>query len=136
LMAETFERVTLERVGGLAKAKAATIEQFTADRRRDVESIAHLVAPHLIEMRERQARKDEPPTKPAPEPLPELKDAEALKGNPPPEPNPLESPPPDEPPAHPPSALDKRLAEAASALRQKLGLILWDQQEFEELLVV
>jgi HAMP domain-containing protein len=169
-MADTFEKVTLETVSGLAKAKSGAIDQFTSDRRRDVERIGQLIAPRLGALLTISAKPK--PDKPPPQKLPRLQDAEALQPGKAPKPPPVlpkVEPPKNEPPKNEspknespknespkkespkeetpdvpqtpqappePSGEEKTVQQAEDELRQTLGLILWDQQEFEELLVI
>lgn len=134
----------LSSLEGLANAKAAALEQLTDNRKRDVERIAGLLVHEVQAAVVAQAALDTP----EPEPLPELHDAEALAT---PEEHPVEQDAgtPDgggavaeEPDPVPVRARNRRaeqeaaLADAIAHLRQTLGLILWDQAEFEELLVI
>src|SRR5690606_17972837 len=107
------------------------------------------MAPYVtaLQRAEREMSKDEP--KPPAESLPELKDAEVLSpavrsARKPPAasqtPNP--APAPDQADEEPatraarPTDPAKRYQEAFSRLKQTLGFILWDQKDFEELLVI
>lgn len=160
----TFEQTTRDALLGMATAKAQAIDQFTSSRRSDVERIAGLVAPrmHAVLSAEAEATAEEAPL-PAQE-LPELRDAEALPPQPgggtgegasnrgsgrgatqpattPPQPiarTPGENGgPPGELRGNPTEERrQQQIAESQSALRQTIGLILWDQQVFEELLVI
>ncbi len=154
----TFSESTLQGLEALARAKAGSIDHFTEMRLRDVERIASLLAPELVRLNTEQ--QEAGTVKKDPEALPELKDAEELPAKPsekPKKPSPPEEPP--EPEVSDP-ALDaarsaflklpksvrrqlspKELAkvqamEARVNLKRTLGLILWDQMEFEELLVI
>jgi hypothetical protein len=143
LLEETHEAATLESMQALAQAKAEAIEQFTEDRAGDVERIAQLISENVAQAQATAAQQSAP----EPEQLPVLKDAEALPIPQPPRdeaehgpPDAGQTSPPEEssgpapaPPAVKPSG---KLEEAVNGLRQQLGLIQWDQQKFEELLVI
>lgn len=145
---EAFRSQTLSSLEAIATAKANSVEQLTANRRRDVERMATLLAPRLLSLLEAEAEvastHPELPEEPE-EPLPELQDAEALQDGerpPPPDPN-GEEEDPIVPASDPTDDLSERAREAAAALedaevslRRAIGLILWDQAEFEELLVI
>lgn len=146
LLEETFESATIDSLEALARAKAEAIEQFTEDRTAEVERIAQLVAPRVTRVEETGAELERrTPEEQERRELPELQDAEAL-------PTPEEAErvedsgeaaeeveaiePADPPPpvgANGPAAAHE---DALRELRQQLGLILWDQQKFEELLVI
>jgi HAMP domain-containing protein len=143
LMRDTFEARKLDSLSGLVTAKAKALEQFTDDRRTDVERIAQLVAPPFsevlaAEVKAREAAAPAPERVDAPAPLPELEDAEKLKPEhvPAPPPAPEPKPPPEEPSGDKPTEQDRALADALLDLRHQIGLILWDQQQFEELLII
>lgn len=139
-MAQTFEESSLGTVQAVARAKAEAIGQFTDIRRRDVEKMATLIAPPLTELEAVKAKfKTSGEPEPPPEKLPDLVDAEKRDGNAkgdssdtaPPEPKPEAEAPPA-----PPSPKAAALETAKSDVRQVLGLLLWDQSAFEELLVI
>jgi HAMP domain-containing protein len=122
LFSDTFEENTLKNLGAVAKAKAEAIDQFTATRISEAEKIAQLVAPLLQDVLRR-----EKPADPEGQPLPTLQDEK----------------PPDAvqtstvaAPQLPPSPPSKALQEALGALRRTIGLILWDQAQFEEILIL
>src|SRR5690606_32169053 len=125
-MRRAFQENTVEALRGLALAKAQAIDQVISDRRTQVERIAGIVAPRVADAE--AAR----PRRPAgeEEPLPTLKDAEAL---------PRSGPPAGAavtPPAAAPPPAGGAFAAALRPLRESLQLILWDQRHFEELLVM
>jgi HAMP domain-containing protein len=132
---------TAQGIEGLAKARAQAVNQFMTDRVRQVETIATLVVPELEVVA--NARNTTPQTETAPPP--ELDDAKAVEGEAtteekrPPGTDVEPEQPPDPPApiqkAKQPSAPDP-VAEATSSLRKTLGLILWDQREYEELLII
>jgi HAMP domain-containing protein len=166
ILAETYTTSNLRGLQALAKAKAGAIDQFTDIRRRDVERISSLLSPHLgtLQSAERsQGLADKPPPQKMPqlkdaerapqpggpkpdEPI-ELSDAGASRA---PLPAPAKTaarPEPkksdDKQPSGPalvatgtPTTAKISVEDAFSALKQTLGLILWDQKEFEELLVI
>lgn len=149
--AETFEVVTIDGLRALAKAKAEAIDQFTADRKGQVERVASLIAPRVINVLRAETKVLEPPLGIAdPSLLPQLKDAEQLRpdGTPKGEPRSSTSAAAlNDRPGQisssvaaammaPASRNEERLETARSALRQNLGLILWDQARFEEFLVM
>ncbi|HET6611513.1 MAG TPA: HAMP domain-containing protein, partial [Kofleriaceae bacterium] len=127
---------TLEAVDALAQAKAEALDQATVLQVGHVERVATLLAQHLsalLQAKERAAVIEGPVPKPPVEELPKLEDPEAAnrdrknavptpKAEPPPEPAP--------PPANP------AVKEKLDALQQTLGLVLWGQETFEELLVI
>ncbi len=134
---ETYESTTLSSLEGLATAKAAAIEQVTGNRTRDVERMASLLTPRVEAVL--SARAQLPPPEPeTTEELPELQDAEALEGQPPAQQ--VNDAATDVPPATEPeqrlSPTEEELAEGLRRLRRDLGLILWDQDDFEELLII
>lgn len=136
---EDHRRAMLASLEGLATAKAAAIEQVTNSRTRDVERIAGLLAPRVSSVLHAEAELREPEEEPPP-PLPELRDAEQLdegEGDPP-QADEVEAAPPTPAPSTSPrrAQLEAELAEAQASVRRALGLILWDQAEFEELLVI
>ncbi len=134
---ENHRRSMLASLEGLATAKAAAINQLTDTRTRDVERIAGLLAPRVIAALEAEARLREPEAPPV-EPLPQLVDAEQLQTAPPSEEPPAEPPQPQPPPSPSPRRVEQQaeLDEALATVRRALGLILWDQGDFEELLVI
>lgn len=139
----TFRASTLDGMRGLVNAKADAVDQFTEDRRSDVERIGTLVSPRLQRVLTAEADLEELQSDDEPEaPLPQLADAEAI-GTEAPEQEVPEDPAAEEQ-VEPPPPVDsgllgrrqEELNEASSALRQTLGLILWDQHKFEEILVI
>jgi HAMP domain-containing protein len=159
ILSETYEASAVRGLQALARAKAAGLDQFTEIRRRDVERMASLLSPHLIALREADKTQGQGADKAPPQKLPQLRDAEAMPepgGQMPKVPLERDKPPPPAPAAPPrpgtappaaaaesvPSLVAPRTPEALSAerafsrLKQTLGLILWDQREFEELLVL
>ena len=157
ILAETHESSTLRSLSALAKAKAQAIDQFTEIRRRDVERIASLLSPHLATLQKAELEQGGA-AKPPAQKLPQLKDAEALPQPGGAKPEEAFEPVKDagakavdakgdkkaatEPHAGArmvapePAKKDDDVGEAFSALKQTLGLILWDQKEFEELVVI
>lgn len=153
VLEDTFTTSTISSLQALVRAKVESIDQFSDDRRSDVERLGQLVAPSVEGVLDAEAlvraAEETPPTPPAE--LPQLADAEQLgpQGLPPEEraevaplertPAPLETPvepqpSPPEPPLDP--TPQEVLAEAQADLRQSLHLVLWGQQKFEELLVI
>lgn len=135
LMRTSSERATLEAVAGLANAKGNAVDSFTDDRRRDVERLAQLLSPRLAAVLDSEAAVEATPP-PANDPavtppLPKLEDGQDQL------PDPVAAPPAPEPrkDQHPQTNVDKQLEAARTNLRHTLGLILWDQAEFEEILV-
>jgi HAMP domain-containing protein len=148
--AEVQQRIareaTLDGLDALARAKAEAIDQFTAFRKRDVERIAYLTAPRVQRLREAKAkaRVEKPPDDPLP-----LPDKTAPATGTPSDPQPPSPPlplrydglPPEPNPQDARRGGVQRSAqaeheEASTALSRALSLILWDQGEFEELLVL
>jgi HAMP domain-containing protein len=124
-MRRAFERSTLEAMQGLARAKAQALEQLTIDRRLQVERIAGLLAPHVLAVTALPAIGVTPRT-PEPGDLPRLRDAEVL-----PTTGPAAPASADATPAH-----VQRPSAPLRELREALVLLLWDQRQFEELLVI
>ena len=152
-----------EALEAVANSKAAAIDGLTANRRRDVERMANMLAPMLEELLAAEvaiaaAEAEEDggePEEPKPD-LPALQDAEELPeegeeegegdgdGAPSSDtPDPPEAPPAEE--EHDPELLEANVAlrqaverrdASMAALRRAIALILWDQAEFEELLVI
>ncbi len=135
-----FLTTTEESLQGLARAKAQAIEQFTTDRVRQVERIATLVVGDLEVISE------------APESLPEttsgtlpdpgevgptpptaadagVPDASASSDNS----TTTEQPSNRRPPG---GETSNRVRAAQESLRRTLGLIQWDQQDYEEFLII
>ena len=161
ILAETHESSTHRSLSALAKAKAQAIDQFTEIRRRDVERIASLLSPHLATLQKADVAHGGA-AKPPPQKLPKLKDAEELPQPGGAKPEEVFEPvrdagsekgdkpggakgakrPQTEPQAGArmvapaPANKDDDVGEAFSTLKQTLGLILWDQKEFEELVVI
>ena len=124
-----FIRNRLESLTALARAKAGAVEQFVQDRETEVERIAPILAEDLVAFQSVAARSA---SSPAAEELPTLQDAEKLE-------------PASEQSSGEQTADQARASEAVSSrtvhpamanLREKLGLILWDQSKFEELLII
>ena len=118
---ETFEDNTLKNLAAVAKAKSEAIDQFTATRISEAEKIAQLVSPQLSAVLEAERRKPANGDK-----LPTLEDEK-----------PLDSPKTSTiaaPPVAPPRP--RQVEEAFNRLRRTIGLILWDQQQFEEILII
>lgn len=137
---QDHRRAMLTSLEGIATAKAAAINQLTDTRTRDVERIAGLLAPRVAAVLAAEAQLDQA-REPPPEPLPELRDAEQLVTDPssrPVEQPPVEAPEPDPAPPRGTQRAEQQaaLGEARAAVRRALGLILWDQADFEELLVI
>ncbi len=161
----TSERMSQRGLQALARAKAESVDAFTDLRRRDVERIAGLVAHDLVELKAaetnaREKRRITEDTVGAD--LPMLQDAEKLPPTGEPKPAPLGSdaasdaatppqvdtsgaPAVDQPEttqadtAPTDSELvsgDAEVQKAQRRLKQTLGLLLWDQRDFEELLVI
>ena len=124
-MRRAFERATLEALQGVARAKAQALEQLTIDRRLQVERIAGLLAPRVGAV-QAIATSGLLPVQPDASSLPDLADAEAL---------PTTGTAPSASPQ--PAEVDPR-AESRPLLdlREALALLLWDQRQFEELLVI
>lgn len=133
---QTFRDFTFESLQALASAKAQAIDQFTADRKAEVERIANLVAPRLGQLLVTERMTLPASVSPDADELPAL--ADGLP--PPPNGQAAASPPPaapaDDAPPEPPARQPLELTAARDALEQTLGLILWDQRQFEELLVL
>lgn len=132
IMERSSREASLEALSALAAAKAEAVDQFTDYRRRDVERLAELLGTEVRALRdaEKEASKPKEPEDLAP-PLPPLNDAgkvgsQAVPGAPTPKPE-LK---PDETPENP------RVVESRRALKKTLGLLLWDQRSFEELLIM
>ena len=132
LLTSIFERTTIEALEALASTKTQAIEQFTTDRSQEIERISQLIADKVVRVVELEAKASAGQPK---EVLPELQDAEAL---PTPDERELETAAAAEvePPLLEPKTQEPSLSEGLSALRRELRLILWDQQRFEELLVI
>lgn len=157
-LSSTFESHTLEQLQAIAHARVAAIDQLIQDRRRDVELLAPQFIPHLMHVKAAKAKlKAKAKAAVAPEPLLALQDStaqttpaeaqgtdvsslvdaeggggETKPGQAGPQTTDARNPAPPkrETPA------DKALAEAKAELQKVLGLILWDRQVFEELLVI
>lgn len=157
---QTLRHATIEGLEALAEAKTQAIDQFTDIRLRDVEVIASLIAPRLIRLRAKkkaEKRGEGQQEQPAPQPLPDLKKGAAAGSNPPPASAPETAKAP-EPPRRSRAHRGRKAAERhrhgatkdqpkgdakdehrslhRRDLDQTLGLILWDQRDFEELLVI
>lgn len=145
LLESNYDQSTREMVEGLAMARSSAITHFTEDRRSEVERIAQLLATPVASALSAgeamvEAKKEVVGTPEESEPLPQLKDAEALEDRPG---SKETGPAKDE---HSTSAEGARdavptrssahLEEANDALRHQLGLVLWDQKKFEEFLII
>lgn len=143
---QTTRETTFDGLEALASAKAEAVDGFTEYRMREVERMANLIAPHLLRLNHSQQDAKEKDKIPPPEKLPALEDADELS-------NPEQAaaansdqkpgkPPGGAPAPQPPEPvepLDPDTSEAQKALvalQQTLGLVLWDQKTFEELLVI
>ena len=142
-MGRTMEQTTLDGLEALARAKAEAVDQFTDIRTRDVERMAQLVSPELAGLIQAEAAHQSERTLPGPpeQPPEQIDDAKAIEpdGTPRPDPVPERETPPEEAPVQPPAPeteADRALATARDDLSQKLGLLLWDQGAFEELIVM
>jgi HAMP domain-containing protein len=163
---DTFRTSTLDGLQALASAKAEAIDQFTAYRRTDVERIATLLAPYVTELQDSMARARAAGELPEPDDLLKLPDDPLPHENPAPvssdagvghadsstgsasgDPDSSSgvseghSTDPEDATARPHGptqvrTLSKEEEEALTKLRQPLGLIVWDQNQFEELLVI
>jgi HAMP domain-containing protein len=154
---ETNRASRLQSMEGLAKAKAAAIDEFTETRRKDVERMAGLLGPTFGAYLSTRAAADAAGQIPVQEPeaLPPLADAGELapEDTPPPAlapfddpelPSPLDPdlvPPPGKPAESPvlSAPLDPLTAdveEAHSEITNALGLLVGDRGVFEELLVI
>jgi HAMP domain-containing protein len=113
-----------EALGGIARSRSVALEHLVEDRRQQVERIASLLAPR-VEALEAAAEAGVVPAPPVN--LPALRDAEAL---------PATGASADEgSPPHAPRTQPQGV-DTAAPLREQLALILWDQRQFEELLVL
>lgn len=129
LQAESITKIFIESqlasLTALARAKAGAVEQFVQDRKTEVERIAPILAEELVTLQAtNRATGDQPE-----EALPDLRDAEALQSSMPEETVGVA-------PVVAESSGQTGAPEALSDLREKLGLILWDQSKFEELLII
>ncbi len=138
LMEATFEDTTLDALSGLATAKSRAVDQFTDDRTTDVERIAQLVAPAMVTVLAAEAERAKSETPPDEgQKLPKLKDAEEIGPTTPAPAANAPEPPPAEPSPNPLTAeRQKAVEDAMERLRRQIGLVLWDQKQFEELLVI
>ncbi|HVS01846.1 MAG TPA: cache domain-containing protein [Thermoanaerobaculia bacterium] len=126
---EAFHAATLKSLQGLARAKAEALEQLTQDRRTQVERIAGLLTPQLAAVAQEEAARNRRIVIGGGEAaLPALEDAEGRDAD--------GRAAADEPPAAAPDPLRSSPSEAMQDLTRVLALILWDQQQFEELLVI
>jgi HAMP domain-containing protein len=125
-MRRAFERSTLDSMQGLARAKAQALDQITLDRRLQVERIASLLAPHVLALSALPAA-GVTPAPPEPGELPRLQDAETL---------PTTGPAAPEAATQAPEPRTARPSAPLLELREALVLLLWDQRQFEELLVI
>jgi HAMP domain-containing protein len=141
---DNYRAAALSSIEALTRAKAEAVDQFTEDRVRDVERIATLLAPavtNLVEVqdqvREQKATARDPEPEPGEEeePAEELPDVKAIRGGanePPPD---ATEPPPEEPRREERPGPSPAVELARVELAENLGLLLWDQHRFEELLV-
>lgn len=130
-MREAWVASTLDTVTALARAKSEAIDQFTLDRRTEVERIASLLAPEVVAI-ERTLRRaaegelpplDDASTEVPAEPAAPEAAAEAQPGG-------------DEAAAAELAPRPTPPSQGLADLRQGLGLILYDQRRFEELMVI
>src|SRR5688572_7710113 len=142
---QTTRDNTFDGLEALASAKAEAVDGFTEYRMREVERMANLIAPHLLRLHHSQQDAGEKDKIPPPEKLPALEDADELS-------NPEEAaaanseqkpgkpgapaPVPEPEPVEPRDPGTSEAQKAMIALQQTLGLVLWDQKTFEELLVI
>jgi HAMP domain-containing protein len=120
-----FEASKLQGLQAVVRSRAEAIDRFVEDRRSEVERIASLLVPAVVGV---EIGRERPGDEPAGA-LPELQDADALAtrredraGA-----EPISAAETDPPPV---------VSEALAELRQNLGLVLWDQRRFEELMVI
>lgn len=129
LQAESITKIFVESqlasLTALARAKAGAVEQFVQDRKTEVERIAPILAEELVALQAATRTVNDPE-----EALPDLRDAEALQSSP------MPAEVVESGPGVVGSAGQGRAPDALSDLREKLGLILWDQSKFEELLII
>lgn len=158
LLQATNEKSTTDGLQALASARAEAIEQFTSDRHSEVERIAQLLATEVQDLERGRSQLEALQNTPT-EPPANLEDAEKLAVRKEDEPQDARGDEPQneqeneaergeanrnaspntaqEPPVKPYLIVPTRNVEdQLKALRQKLGLILWDQQKFEELLIM
>lgn len=151
LLQSDHHKSTMQKVEGLARARSSAIAQFTEDRRSEVERIAQFLSAQVVASLVAGEAVTEAKTEASgaqgeqEEPLPKLKDAEALEGEEeePKKPHGAEVTSDDvatKAPEQLESAVvtlsSKRFKEANDQLRQQLGLLLWDQKKFEEFLII
>lgn len=135
-LVRSFEDSTLRGLQALADAKAEAVGLFTSDRRGNVERVSTLLSGHVEHLQEARAVIESPS---APLVLPELEDAEALQQLPAErtdEEGHTEVPVVEPTPEPYLSKAQREEAKALAELRRTLALILWDQRDFEELLVL
>jgi HAMP domain-containing protein len=126
---DTFSASTYQSLQGVTRAKTQGIEQFIVDRQAEAEQIANLVAPQLQSLLASGQRL------PDEEDLPDLEDGS---------PRVDDEEEPQEPDAEGMGEILIRRrsdptgswARATADLEERLNLILWDQERFEELLVI
>ena len=123
---DSFEAATYRSLEAVTRAKAQALEQFVGDRQSEVEQIANLVAPQLDDLLATgRSLPDE-------ENLPALEDGSPRS----------DAAPPQEAEGEEgsilirPSRRPATQSAALEALQQRLSLILWRQERFEELLVI
>lgn len=130
-LGEHFHKATLDSLQGLARSKSQAVDQFTTDRVRQVERISTLI---VAEMKQIESSPEVSPEAPRAQ-LPDPPDVRAETTLVPEAPARSETEPSRRPVAV--SARGKDLGQSSrEALRKTLGLILWDQQDYEELLVI
>lgn len=156
---ESYETSVKESLAAIARARVEGIGQLIETRQRDVELAANQMLPLLTALQEAEARVEAELNSPlllvAPEPLPELKDAqdreplaptqapeapavdgdgEAPDGTAALEPGAVATP--AQPAVPRETAATRARDEARADLYQVLRLLLWDQTVFEELMVI
>lgn len=123
-MRDAWVASTLDTVEALARAKSEAIDQFSLDRRTEVERIARLLAPDVVAVGRTLRRTAEGE-------LPPLADATSEPALPP-----AAASPAGEGAEAEPVPLPAPPSQGLAALRQGLGLVLYDQRRFEELMVI
>jgi HAMP domain-containing protein len=135
---DSLRAATLDGLRAIATAKGNAIEQFADDRIRDVERISGLMSPRVQAYNDAKAA--HPPLVPrVPVPLPDVDHDAAGAGTGTDAGS--TSPPPSEDltpePALPPGGGGGAAVDSArDGMHRALGLILWDQKHFEEMLVI
>lgn len=133
-----FLSSTQKSLEGLARAKAQAIEQFTTDRVRQVERLATLVVEDLEKVNAAPESLPEMATGALPDPSHDAPDTEPRLDAGVPDGGEAESVETRPPKPAQPKTVDRsnRAREAQQSLRKTLGLIQWDQQDYEEFLVI